>query len=82
MRLNENGLLACARIGAIHSVVYAGLGHTALRDRIMDAGAKVVIAGELGYRRGKPRIGALEAHVDYVAVADPLHVQAVPEWSE
>ena len=47
-------MLACARIGAIHSVVYAGLGHTALRDRIVDAGAKVVIAGELGYRRGKP----------------------------
>ena len=45
-------MLACARIGAIHSVVYAGLGHTALRDRIVDAGAKVVIAGELGYRRG------------------------------
>ena len=47
-------MLACARIGAIHSVVYAGLGHTALRDRIVDAGAKVIIAGELGYRRGKP----------------------------
>ncbi len=30
-------MLACARIGAIHSVVYAGLGHTALRDRITDA---------------------------------------------
>src|SRR3954468_11010408 len=35
-------MLACARIGAIHSVVYAGLGHQALRDRINDAGAKVV----------------------------------------
>ncbi len=47
-------MLACARIGAIHSVVYAGLGHQALRDRIEDAQAKVVVAGELGYRRGKP----------------------------
>ena len=46
-------MLACARIGAIHSVVYAGLGHTALRDRINDAQAKVVIAGDVGYRRGK-----------------------------
>ena len=46
-------MLACARIGAIHSVVYAGLGHTALRDRITDAEAKVVIAGDVGYRRGK-----------------------------
>jgi len=46
-------MLACARIGAIHSVVYAGLGHTALRDRIEDARAKVVIAGDVGFRRGK-----------------------------
>jgi acetyl-CoA synthetase len=46
-------MLACARIGAIHSVVYAGLGHTALRDRINDAQAKIVIAGDVGYRRGK-----------------------------
>jgi acetyl-CoA synthetase len=47
-------MLACARLGAIHSVVYAGLGHSALRDRILDAEAKVVIAGDVGYRRGKP----------------------------
>ena len=46
-------MLACARIGAVHSVVYAGLGHTALRDRITDARAKVVITGDVGYRRGK-----------------------------
>jgi acetyl-CoA synthetase len=46
-------MLACARLGAIHSVVYAGLGHTALRDRVEDAGAKVVIAGDVGFRRGK-----------------------------
>jgi acetyl-CoA synthetase len=46
-------MLACARIGAIHSVVYAGLGHTALRDRITDAEARVVICGEKGFRRGK-----------------------------
>src|SRR6185437_3008586 len=36
-------MLACARIGAIHSVVYAGLGHTALRDRIIDAKARIII---------------------------------------
>ncbi len=46
-------MLACARLGAIHSVVYAGLGHTALRDRITDAQAKVIIAGDVGFRRGK-----------------------------
>ena len=47
-------MLACARIGAIHSVVYAGLGHTSLRDRIEDAEARVVIVGDAGLRRGKP----------------------------
>jgi acetyl-CoA synthetase len=47
-------MLACARVGAIHSVVYAGLGHAALRDRIIDAQAKVVITCESGMRRGKP----------------------------
>jgi acetyl-CoA synthetase len=47
-------MLACARLGAIHSVVYAGMGVGALRDRIHDAGARVVIAGDVGYRRGKP----------------------------
>ena len=46
-------MLACARIGAIHSVVYAGLGATALRDRIADAGAQVLIVGDVTYRRGK-----------------------------
>ncbi|MDQ3374165.1 MAG: AMP-binding protein, partial [Acidobacteriota bacterium] len=46
-------MLACARIGAIHSVVYAGLGQAALRDRISDASAKILIAGDVGFRRGK-----------------------------
>jgi acetyl-CoA synthetase len=46
-------MLACARLGAIHSVVYAGMGVGALRDRILDAGAKVLIAGNMGVRRGK-----------------------------
>ena len=46
-------MLACARIGAIHSVVYAGLGHTALLDRIVDAQAKVIIVGDVGFRRGQ-----------------------------
>jgi len=46
-------MLACARIGAVHSVVYAGLGATALRDRIADAGAEVVIGADVTYRRGR-----------------------------
>ncbi len=46
-------MLACARIGAIHSVVYAGLGAKALCDRIDDAGAQVLIVADVTYRRGK-----------------------------
>ena len=46
-------MLACARIGAVHSVVYAGFAAGALRARIEDAKAKVVITGDVGYRRGK-----------------------------
>ena len=45
-------MLACARIGAVHSVVYAGFSVGALRDRILDAQAKVVITADVGYRRG------------------------------
>jgi acetyl-CoA synthetase len=46
-------MLACARLGAIHSVVYAGLGSQALRDRITDAQSRVVVTTDIGYRRGK-----------------------------
>src|SRR5207237_113873 len=46
-------MLACARLGAIHSVVYAGLGSSALRSRIEDAQARVVVTTDVGYRRGK-----------------------------
>ena len=45
-------MLACARIGAVHSVVYAGFSAGSLRDRILDAQAKVVITADAGYRRG------------------------------
>ena len=46
-------MLACARIGAIHSVVYAGMGTNALKSRIEDAGARVVVCTDFTYRRGK-----------------------------
>ena len=46
-------MLACARIGAIHSVVYAGFSVGSLRDRVLDAGARVVITADVGYRRGR-----------------------------
>ncbi|MGZ8711493.1 MAG: acetate--CoA ligase, partial [Thermoanaerobaculia bacterium] len=45
-------MLACARIGAVHSVVFGGFSAEALRDRIRDAEAKVLITATSGYRRG------------------------------
>jgi acetyl-CoA synthetase len=46
-------MLACARIGAVHSVVFGGFGVSALNMRIIDAGAKVVITADVSIRRGK-----------------------------
>lgn len=46
-------MLACARIGAIHSVVYGGFSAPALRSRIEDSQSKVVICTDVGARRGK-----------------------------
>jgi acetyl-CoA synthetase len=46
-------MLACARIGAIHTVVFGGFSSEALRDRINDAGAVVLITADGGYRRGQ-----------------------------
>jgi acetyl-CoA synthetase len=55
-------MLACARIGAVHSVVFAGFSAESLRGRILDAGCKVVFTANEGLRGGK-RI-ALKATVD------------------
>jgi len=46
-------MLACARIGAIHSVVFGGFSPDSLRDRINDAEARVLITADAGYRRGQ-----------------------------
>jgi len=47
-------MLACARIGAPHTVVFGGFSATALRDRIQDCDARVVITADGAFRRGKP----------------------------
>ncbi|MBN2870177.1 MAG: acetate--CoA ligase [Campylobacterales bacterium] len=47
-------MLACARIGAIHSIVFGGFSAEALRDRIIDAEAKLVVTADGAYRKGKP----------------------------
>ncbi|WP_277676039.1 acetate--CoA ligase, partial [Saccharopolyspora rectivirgula] len=55
-------MLACARLGAMHSVVFGGFSAEALRSRVNDAEAKVVITSDGQYRRGKPL--PLKANVD------------------
>ena len=57
-----SAMLACARIGAVHSVVYAGFSVQALRSRIEDAQAQVIVTADVGYRRGK--LVPLKAIVD------------------
>ena len=49
-------MLACARIGAVHSVVFGGFSAEALRSRIDDAEAKLVVTADGSYRRGKPSL--------------------------
>ncbi|MEV6373816.1 acetate--CoA ligase [Micromonospora musae] len=81
-------MLACARIGATHSVVFGGFSADALTNRIQDASAKVVITADGGYRRGKP--SALKPTVDEAVAKCPSvdHVLVVRRtgqevaWSE
>ena len=47
-------MLACAKIGAAHSVVYGGFSADALADRIRDAQSRVLVTADGGFRRGKP----------------------------
>ncbi|MDT4962371.1 MAG: acetyl-CoA synthetase [Pseudonocardiales bacterium] len=55
-------MLACARLGAPHTVIFGGFSATALSDRILDCDARVVITADGGYRRGAP--SALKPAVD------------------
>ncbi|MFC6997610.1 acetate--CoA ligase [Rufibacter roseus] len=67
-------VLACARIGAVHSVIFAGFSHTAMADRINDAQAKVVLTSD-GLNRGSKQI-PVKRVVDE-AVADCPTVEKV-----
>ncbi|WP_422734431.1 acetate--CoA ligase [Micromonospora sp. WMMD558] len=75
-------MLACARIGATHSVVFGGFSADALTNRIQDATAKVVITADGGYRRGKP--SALKPTVDEAVAQCPSveHVLVVRRTGE
>jgi acetyl-CoA synthetase len=75
-------MLACARIGATHSVVFGGFSSEALRTRIDDAQAKLVITADGGFRRGKP--SDLKGIVDEAVAQTPTieHVLVVRRTGE
>ena len=81
-------MLACARIGAVHSVIFGGFSAQALVDRITDAEAKVVITADGGYRRGAA--SALKPAVDEAVARCPSVTNVVVvkrtnqdvEWTE
>ncbi|MGI8948748.1 MAG: acetate--CoA ligase [Ornithinimicrobium sp.] len=81
-------MLACARIGAPHSVVFGGFSADSLRARIADAETKVVITADGGYRKGKP--SSLKPAVDAAISGESTveHVLVVQrteqevEWDE
>ena len=71
-------MLACARIGAVHSVVFGGISPDALKDRILDSDCQVVITADQGYRGGK--IVPLKNNVDRALQSCPgVHTCLVVE---
>ncbi|MBP2193710.1 acetate--CoA ligase [Nocardia goodfellowii] len=68
-------MLACARLGLTHSVVFAGFSPTALRQRVDDAGARLIITTDGQWRRGTA--APLKAAVDEALGTDPTTVEHV-----
>ncbi|HEX3232696.1 MAG TPA: acetate--CoA ligase [Gemmatimonadales bacterium] len=75
-------MLACARIGAVHSVVFGGFSSEALRDRINDAGAVVLITADGGYRRGQVQMLKRMADAAMAATPSIKHCVVVRRRSE
>ena len=62
-------MLACTRIGAVHSIVFGGFSAEALKDRILDSDCRYVVCADEGYRGGKTL--PIKANVDQAAVSCP-----------
>ncbi|UOA08678.1 acetate--CoA ligase [Methylobacter sp. S3L5C] len=62
-------MLACTRIGAVHSIVFGGFSADALKDRILDSNCKYVVCADEGYRGGKTT--PIKANVDLAATSCP-----------
>jgi len=81
-------MLACVRLGALHTVVFGGFSSTALSDRILDCDAHVVITADGGYRRGaasalKPAVDeALEKCPDVTSVLVVRRTGQDVAWTE
>ena len=81
-------MLACARLGAPHSIVFGGFSAEAVRSRVEDAQAKLIVTSDGGYRRGAP--SALKPAIDEAVLKTPSveHVVVVRrtgqdvEWTE
>ena len=67
-------MLGCARIGAVHTVVFGGFSSESIKDRLADSGAKVVVTADAGYRRGQ--IVTIKQNVDH-ALAGNTEVKRV-----
>ena len=63
-------MLACARIGAVHTVIFSGFSSQSIADRVNDIGAKVIITSDGAYRRGK--LLGLKEIVDEAAKLSPV----------
>ena len=75
-------MLACAKLGAAHTVIFGGFSAEALSDRINDAQAKVLVTADGGWRRGR-RVG-LKHHADEAVASTPSirHVIVVNRFGE
>lgn len=62
-------MLACTRIGAVHSIVFGGFSAEALKDRILDSNCQYVVCADSGYRGGKTTV--IKANVDQAALGCP-----------
>ncbi|MFN7565318.1 MAG: acetate--CoA ligase, partial [Prosthecobacter sp.] len=68
-------MLACTRIGAVHSVIFGGFSAESIKDRVLDSGAAIIITADGGYRRGA--VVPLKKNVDDALKAKDTPVKTV-----
>lgn len=76
-------MLACARIGAIHTVIFSGFSAASIRDRVLDSKSKIIITADGGYRRGmivklKEVVDAAVENLDFVQNVIVLRRAKIP----